>query len=233
MKSTITRFVFSTAVAALTMLQTPVQAGTSDYLGQITLTAATFCPRDTAEANGQILKIQNNSALFSLFGTRYGGDGRTTFALPDMRGRAPIHFGTGNGLTNIDLGHKGGSETIVLKEKNMPAHQHVVSAHTHSIPVHSHKAEVLTSSKTGNSNTPVGNSFPRLPQSSKLYATGQPNAGAMASNTLTIDDSSGNKTNTVQNATTTTVGSGQPVSIRSPYIALRYCINTVGIYPSK
>ena len=75
------------------MAATPAQAGTDAYIGEVMLAGFTFCPRGTAEANGQLLAISQNSALFSLYGTTYGGDGRTTFALPDLRGRAPIHTG--------------------------------------------------------------------------------------------------------------------------------------------
>ena len=76
----------------------PVQAAESPYLGEIIMVGYTFCPRGWAEANGQLLSISQNTALFSLYGTTYGGDGRTTFALPDLRGRAPIHVGDRNRL---------------------------------------------------------------------------------------------------------------------------------------
>ena len=91
-------------------------------LGEITMFAGNFAPRGWALCDGQLLPIAQYSALFSILGTTYGGDGRTTFALPDLRGRVPIHAGSGPGLTNHRLGSKGGSEmlsTSTLKIKDV------------------------------------------------------------------------------------------------------------------
>jgi len=96
------------------------------YLGEIRMFAGNFAPRGWALCDGQFLSISSNSALFSLLGTTYGGDGRTTFALPDLRGRAPIHAGQGPGLSNRRLGGKGGAETAVLSASQMPIHSHTV-----------------------------------------------------------------------------------------------------------
>ncbi|AXT21215.1 phage tail protein [Flavobacteriaceae bacterium AU392] len=93
--------------------------------------AGTFAPAGYAFCNGQVLPISGNDALFSLIGTTYGGDGRTTFALPDLRGRAPIHSGdnsAGPGLTARRLGQTVGSETNTLTVNNLPAHSHTVNA---------------------------------------------------------------------------------------------------------
>ncbi|MHA2174882.1 MAG: phage tail protein, partial [Candidatus Hodarchaeales archaeon] len=86
-------------------------ASANPYLGEIILFAGNFAPRGWAFCDGQLLLISQNTALFSLLGITYGGDGRTTFALPDLRGRVPVHAGTGPGLTPRPLGQKGGSET--------------------------------------------------------------------------------------------------------------------------
>jgi len=94
------------------------------FLGQIILFAGNFAPRGWALCEGQILPINQNQALFSLFGTTYGGDGRTTFALPDLRGRAPISQGHGAGLSNRALGSQGGTETNHISVAQMPAHNH-------------------------------------------------------------------------------------------------------------
>jgi microcystin-dependent protein len=94
------------------------------YLGQIMLFAGNFAPVGWALCNGQLLPISQNSALFSILGTTYGGDGRTTFGLPDLRGRAPIHFGQGPNLQNYDLGETGGVEAVNLTSNEMPAHIH-------------------------------------------------------------------------------------------------------------
>jgi microcystin-dependent protein len=94
------------------------------FLGSIVLFAGNFPPRGWAFCNGQILSISQNTALFSILGTTYGGNGVTTFALPDLRGRAPIHFGQGPGLTNYVLGENGGVEDVTLVETQLPAHTH-------------------------------------------------------------------------------------------------------------
>jgi microcystin-dependent protein len=93
-------------------------------LGTIIMAGFNFAPRGWAFCDGQLLAISSNEALFSLLGTIYGGDGRTTFALPDLRGRMPIHQGTGPGLTNKRIGDRGGAETSTLTTANLPPHAH-------------------------------------------------------------------------------------------------------------
>ncbi|TNE48587.1 MAG: phage tail protein [Deltaproteobacteria bacterium] len=99
------------------------------YLGQLMLFGGNFAPRGWAFCDGQLLPISQNSALFSLLGTIYGGDGRTTFALPDLRGRAPIHKGNGPGLSNYNIGAKAGTERITLNVNQLPSHSHTVRAY--------------------------------------------------------------------------------------------------------
>ena len=94
------------------------------FLGQIILVPYNFAPRGWAFCNGQILPIAQNTALFSLLGTTYGGNGQTTFALPDLRGRVAISSGQGPGLSNYDLGQVGGTETETLTINQMPMHAH-------------------------------------------------------------------------------------------------------------
>jgi microcystin-dependent protein len=98
----------------------------SPYIAQITLFAGNFAPRGWAFCDGQIMSISQNTALFSLLGTTYGGDGRVTFALPDLRGRAPVHAGSsgGPGLTPRLLGEQGGEEAHTLTQSEMPSHAH-------------------------------------------------------------------------------------------------------------
>ena len=98
------------------------------FIGQIILFGGTFAPRGWAFCEGQLLAISQNTALFSLLGTTYGGDGRTTFALPDLRGRTPVHFGRGPGLSDYRLGERGGSEQISILESNLPPHQHEINS---------------------------------------------------------------------------------------------------------
>jgi microcystin-dependent protein len=98
------------------------------YLGEIIMFGGNFAPRGWALCNGQLLSIAQNSALFSILGTTYGGDGQTTFALPDLRGRAPLNWGQGPGLTPKAIGESSGSETVTLLQTQMPAHNHPVMA---------------------------------------------------------------------------------------------------------
>src|SRR5579862_4828879 len=94
------------------------------FIGEIRLIAFTYAPRGWAECNGQLLPIQQNQALFSLLGTTYGGNGQTTFALPDLRGRVIVDPGQGNGLSDILEGAIGGLEAVTLQTSQMPAHNH-------------------------------------------------------------------------------------------------------------
>lgn len=96
------------------------------YIGEIRMMASNFAPKGYANCDGQILPINQNQALFSILGTTYGGNGQTSFALPDMRGRAPIHAGGGPGLTPRSLGQKGGVETVTLVPANLPPHSHAL-----------------------------------------------------------------------------------------------------------
>lgn len=123
-------FKFAIAVSTLVIsaaLPRPAVASSQPFLGQLMLAGFNFCPRGWTEADGQLLPIAENSALFSLFGTIYGGDGRTTFALPDLRGRAPIHEGTGPGLAPQTQGSRGGTESFAMTENQMPMHNHEVN----------------------------------------------------------------------------------------------------------
>jgi microcystin-dependent protein len=94
------------------------------FIAEIIMFGGNFAPRGWAFCDGQLLAISQNTALFSLLGTTYGGDGRTTFGLPDLRGRVPIHPGTGPGLSTYRLGQKGGTETVQLNVNEIPSHTH-------------------------------------------------------------------------------------------------------------
>jgi len=98
------------------------------FVGEILLFPFNFPPRGFAFCQGQLLPIAQNTALFSLLGTIYGGNGTTHFALPNLQGRIPVGFGQGSGLTNHDQGETGGSETIALTTAQMPLHTHAISA---------------------------------------------------------------------------------------------------------
>ena len=134
---------------ALTMLLSGVKANAQEgFIGEIRMFAGNFPPRNWAFCEGQLLPIAQNTALFSILGTTYGGNGQTTFALPDLRGRVPLHPAQGPGLSNYTLGEMGGTETNTLTVAQMPAHNHTVSA----------------VAAEGNQNSPTGN----LPADTKL-----------------------------------------------------------------
>jgi microcystin-dependent protein len=116
------------------------------FVAEIRIFPFNFSPQGWAVCNGQILPISQNTALFSLLGTTYGGDGKSTFALPDMQGNAPMHPGQGPGLSNHLLGETGGSETVTLLESEIPSHAHSLRAAT----------------TTATKSTPAGNSFSRV-----------------------------------------------------------------------
>ncbi len=99
------------------------------FIGEVILFAGNFAPRGWAFCEGQLLSISSNQALFSILGTTYGGDGRSTFALPDLRGRVPIQQGHGAGLSQHNLGSKGGGETVTLTKNQLASHNHTLGCH--------------------------------------------------------------------------------------------------------
>ncbi len=105
-----------------------IHAGSDPFIGEVQWFAGNFAPRGWALCSGQLLAISQNQALFSILGTTYGGDGRTTFGLPDVRGRVLIHQGTGPGLSQRQLGQKSGTENETLTENQMPDHTHTLRA---------------------------------------------------------------------------------------------------------
>src|SRR5436309_9371210 len=98
------------------------------FLGEIKIISWNFPPKGWTFCNGQLLAINQNQALFSILGTTYGGNGQTTFALPDLRGRTPLHFGQSPGLSSYTEGQVGGTEAVTLTQNQMPAHTHAVKA---------------------------------------------------------------------------------------------------------
>lgn len=139
-------------------------------LGEIRMVGYGFAPRGWALCNGQVLSINQNTALFSLLGTTYGGNGQTTFALPDLRGRVAIHQGDGPATSPYTLGQTGGAETVTLLSTQMPAHSHPLAAN----------------SNPGADKTPIGNYIAGVHQTEtetatafSPSATGQMSGGAI------------------------------------------------------
>jgi microcystin-dependent protein len=145
-------------VAALGVGASPARAGLDPFLGELLLFGSNFCPQGWAQAAGQLLPINTNQALFSLLGTTYGGNGTTTFALPDLRGRSAIGEGQGPGLSDRTLGEIGGSETVTLLPSEMPAHTHTANA----------------TSLPGNTSNPTM-ALPARKSRTQLYRVGTPN----------------------------------------------------------
>ena len=190
------------------------------YLGEIILFAGNFPPRSTAYCNGQLLSIAQNQALFSLLGTTYGGDGRTTFALPDLRGRVPVHPGTGPGLTTRKLGQRTGQETHILSINEMPQHNHLATLDNGS-------ASIKINTGDGTTNDPVGN----------FLAKGvTPAAGPLAANVANIYATTSNSTMPGDLAGSPTIGmTGGSLAHNNmqPWLGVHYIICTNGMYPSR
>jgi microcystin-dependent protein len=203
------------------------------YLGEIRMVGFSFAPQGWALCNGQLMAISSNNALFALLGTTYGGDGRTTFGLPDLQGRVPLHAGAGAGLPVYVQGEKAGNESIILTQQQMPMHTHVASftpsggGGTPSVNV-----TINGSNQPGNSTSPAGNYLAGTPKGSlggDLYTSNAGTPGAIAGVTATLSGVSGGG-GTVINTPT---GGNLPVSIEPPYLAVYFIIALTGIFPTR
>ena len=140
------------------------------FVAEIRIFPFNFAPKGWAWCNGQLMPLSQNTALFSLLGTTYGGDGKSNFALPDLEGRAPMHPGQGPGLSLHDLGEPGGSETVTLLESEIPAHSHAIMANA----------------SIGDNNTPgSGVSLARSNNATAYQTTTNQNVVAMAPGAVT------------------------------------------------
>ena len=173
------------------------------FLAQIIWVGFDFAPRGWALCDGQILPINQNQSLYSLLGTTYGGDGRTSFALPDLRGRAMIQSGQGAGLPNITLGQKFGAEQVTLTTAELPAHTHTATLHAEDVD--------------GPNNTPAGNLLGHT-GTDTIYAAPDPN-----DNVLMADDS----------VIVDAAGAGQSVFNRDPFQGINAIIALTGVFPSR
>lgn len=142
------------------------------FVAEIRIFPFNFAPKGWAWCDGQLLPLSQNTALFSLLGTTYGGDGKSTFALPDLQGRAPMHPGQGPGLSLHDLGETGGSDTVTLLESEIPAHSHTLN--TSIRPADSLSPAALAVGTGNNAYAPLGNSTLAAPQALAPAGGGQP-----------------------------------------------------------
>lgn len=173
------------------------------YIGELKMFAGNFAPRNWAICNGQLLPVASNSALFSILGTTYGGDGRTTFALPDLRGRVPVSPGAGPGLSNVTLGQRMGNERTQLTYANLPP------------------MPVKVSSANGNKATPAnGDSISKAVE----------NQGRSANELDSFNSASPDIT---LNAATVPGGNSTPMSNMQPSLGMNYIVCLMGIYPSR
>lgn len=180
------------------------------YIGQIMMFGGNFAPRNWAFCHGQLMSIAQNQATFSILGTAYGGDGRTTFGLPDLRGRVPLGEGAGPGLPTYSLGQRGGAYQTVLNQDNMAPHSHAPALHVSSANA---SQNVATAGATvATPGTVSGRSF-------------VPTAGF---NTATPDIAMNSGS-----ISSTPVGRGVPFNNMQPFQAMNYVICISGLYPSR
>ena len=176
-------------------------------IGEIRMFAGNFAPRSWAFCQNQILSIAQNTALFSILGTTYGGNGQTTFALPDFRGRVPVGAGQGPGLSQYSLGQIGGTETNTIINANFPAHTHPLSG---SITMPGNASD-------GNADAPQTN-YPAKLTGTNMYSTVN-NASGLGNMQLAL--------------TATAVGSSSPVNNIQPIMGMNYVICMFGIFPAR
>ena len=175
------------------------------FIAEIRIFAGTFAPRGYAFCQGQLLPIPQNTALYSLIGTTYGGDGRTTTALPNLSGRTPVHPGRGPGLTTRRLGQSGGTTTATLSEAELPRHDHALQC----------------VAATGDRDTPANDVVPAQAPGGGRGGGGFKAYGA-SQNLVAMSPTSISGT-----------GGGQAHANMQPYLALNFIIALQGVYPSR
>lgn len=198
------------ALAAGVFTAAPANAQ-SPIMGELRDFGFDFCPRGWAPAHGQLLQIGSYTPLFSLYGTTYGGDGRTTFGVPDLRGREPLNEGHGPGLTPVALGEKGGSESFTLSQSTMAAHSHAAST----------LAQLHATTANANTAVPGNTVVLAKPQGTDIYGSSTNNMTAFKDNAISAT------------TTTTNTGVGTPITHRGPYLATNWCVALEGVYPSR
>jgi len=179
------------------------------FIGQIQPFGFNFPPSGWARCDGQLLAISSNSALFSLLGTIYGGDGETTFALPDLRGRVALHQGNGPGLPNYNIGSRSGNYQTVLTTANLPAHSHLATAN-------------VSSSNATDSTPIIGDT---------IAAPGTQDGRAFV-NTFGFNQTTPNIGLNASTITVGNTGSNTGFNNMQPYLTINWCIALFGVFPS-
>jgi microcystin-dependent protein len=192
------------------------------FLGSIMTFGFQFPPNGWQFCSGQTLSIAQNTALFSLLGTTYGGDGVQTFQLPNLQGRTPLGQGNGSGLTPRVIGEADGAENVSILISNLPSHTHAATF----TPSGSSGYQV-SNNTSGNALVPTATN--NIPSGSP----GGPSSGAIwgsVAPTIPLGGSSGSSGGTVSNALT---GNNVPAAIMNPFLALNFSIALAGIFPSR
>ncbi|MGN6315470.1 phage tail protein [Trinickia sp.] len=198
------------------------------YLGEIRMVGFNFAPNGWAMCQGQLLAISQNSALFSLLGTYYGGNGVSNFQLPNMQGRSPVGMGQGLGLSNINIGEMAGTENATLTMSNMPQHTHAATvagggAGTATIAI---PASTSTTTQSGvPSNAAVLGPVSVSNRQGELYTTGTAD--------VTLKPFDVSVTAGTPTVTNSMVGQNLPFSLRNPYIGINFVIALQGVFPSR
>lgn len=192
-----------------------------DYIGTIKTFGFNFAPVGWSTCDGQLLAISTHQALFSLLGTTFGGDGRTTFALPDLRGRSIVHVGSGPGLSTIRWGEKGGREQVYMTVSNLPSHHHSLVDGMARVLT----STVINTASNGETNEPdSGNNVFGGGGSSLAIYSEPPLNNDFVGGVTSISHISG---------ITSNAGGNLPLDIRNPFLGLYVCIAMVGIFPSR
>lgn len=200
------------------------------FLGEIRLVGFNFAPQGWASANGALLSLVQNTALFSLLGTTFGGNGQTTFGLPDYRGRSPVGMGQGPGLTNVEQGEVAGTPTVTLLSSNLPTHSVTIPPQTATASL---SGSIAIPASTGAATTASpANAVPASPVNSgrpyPIYAAAQSGSDTLAPFNATL---TGNVQ--IPQAVALSTGSNVPVNIQSPYLGTNFIIALQGIFPSR
>src|SRR5690606_11967690 len=196
------------------------------FIGEIRMVGFNFAPRGWASCQGQIMSIQQNSALFALLGTTYGGNGQTTFGLPNFCGRSPVGQGAGPGLTPITIGEISGSENVTMTINQMPMHTHVATASqpTGTAQIAVPAATIGTTQAEPGPSTVLG-PVAAAGRAGTLYCTG-------AADT-TLAPFNANVTVQAPAITVGIAGGSQPIALRNPYLGTNFVIALEGIFPSR
>jgi microcystin-dependent protein len=226
------------ALIGIAALPGQASAQASKFIADIFMSGTGTCPAGSLRTDGQVLPISSNNALFSLIGATFGGNGRSTFALPDLRGRSPVGAGSQEGAERIRVGDQGGAERVSLRPEHLPAHRHegagaAASPHTHEVDGHTHTGALVASTGAINANSPSGSSIAVYPAGLNIYGTGPLSAPGFADGSVTVTQHGEQDSGNPVASATEAAGDGESVRTRSPYQAVTFCIVTEGIYPQR